>query len=430
MPTTDRRHFLGSVMWGAAGMATLPHALGAAEPTQPVGRFLPPAHIPSEDERYWLMVQRQFPLVPGVVLMNAANLCPSSHAVQETLFRLTSDVDGDASSQNRAKLGALREASRRAVAELIGADENEIALTRNTSESNNTLVAGLDLKAGDEVVIWDQNHQTNSTSWDVRARRFGFTVKRVSTPPAPTTPAALLQVFADALTPRTRVLAFSHVSNSSGVALPAKQLCALARERGIFAHVDGAQTFGALAVDVHDMGCDAYTGSAHKWLTGPREVGVLYVRAERVPELWAADVGVGYSEQNGARKFESLGQRDDAAVAAVAAAVDLHRSIGADVVEARVRALAAAIREGVSSRLPGTRFHSPQDDATSSGVVVFAPPGLDTRQTLTRLYEQHKVGIASTGGATAGLRLSAHIYNTLEEVHRVVDALATMATTG
>jgi selenocysteine lyase/cysteine desulfurase len=428
MPTTDRRHFLGSVMWGAAGIATLPRTLGAEGSPDTPGRFVPPTSIAPEDERYWQVVRRQFPLAPGVILMNAANLCPSSFAVQETVFRLTRDMDGDASSQNRAKLSPLREESRRAVAEYIGADATEVALTRNTSESNNTVVAGLDLKPGDEVVLWDQNHQTNSTSWDVRARRLGFTVRRVTTPPAPTTPAALLQAFADAFTPRTRVLAFSHVSNSSGVALPARELCALARERGVFAHVDGAQTFGALHVDVHAMGCDTYTGSAHKWLTGPKEVGVLYVRAERIPELWAADVGVGYDDsgRSGARKFESLGQRDDAAVAAVAVAVELHRSIGVDVVEQRVRQLAAAIRERVSTRLPGTRFHSPEDPATGSGVVVFAPPGLDTRQALARLYEEHKVGCATTGGATAGLRLSAHIYNTLDEVDRVVDALAAM----
>jgi selenocysteine lyase/cysteine desulfurase len=427
MPTTDRRHFLGSVMWGAAGIATLPRTLSAETAGPP--RFVRPSFAP-EDERYWQIVQRQFPLTPGVILMNAANLCPSSYAVQETVFKLTRDMDGDASSQNRAKLAPLREASRRAVAEYIGADATEVALTRNTSESNNTVVAGLDLKPGDEVVIWDQNHQTNSNSWDVRARRLGFTVRRVSTPPAPTTPEALLGTFADALTPRTRVLAFSHVSNTSGVALPAAELCALARERGIYAHVDGAQSFGALQVDVHAMGCDSYTGSAHKWLTGPKEVGILYVRSERIAELWAADVGVGYDDsgRSGARKFESLGQRDDAAVAALAVAVDLHRSIGADVVEERVRALASAIRQRVSERLPGTRFHSPEESATGSGVVVFAPAGLDTRQALQRLYEEHKVGCATTGGATAGLRLSAHIYNTLDEVDRVVEGLAAIAT--
>ena len=421
MPTTDRRQFLGSVMWGAAGIAALPGAL-AAEGHEPAERFVRPTAFGPEDERYWQIVQRQFPLVPGVILMNAANLCPSSYAVQQMVFSLTRDTDGDASSQNRAKLTPLREASRKAVAEYIGASEAEVALTRNTSESNNTVVAGLDLKAGDEVVIWDQNHQTNSNSWDVRARRLGFTVRRVTTPPAPTTRAALVQAFADALTPRTRVLSFSHVSNSTGVALPAADLCALAHSRGIYVHLDGAQSFGVLKVDVHAIGCDSYSASAHKWLTGPREVGVLYVRADRNAQLWAADVGVGYAETN-AHKFESLGQRDDAAVAAVAVAVDLHRSIGADVVEERTRALVAALRERISQRLPGSTFMSPADAETGSGVLVVAPAGVDVRQAVGRLYEQHKIGVATGGG---GIRLSPHIYNTLDEVDRVVEALGGM----
>src|SRR5688572_32843601 len=128
MPTTDRRQFLGSVMWGAAGIAALPGAL-AAEGHEPTERFVRPTAFGPEDERYWQIVQRQFPLVPGVILMNAANLCPSSYAVQQMVFSLTRDTDGDASSQNRAKLTPLREASRKAVAEYIGASEAEVALT-------------------------------------------------------------------------------------------------------------------------------------------------------------------------------------------------------------------------------------------------------------------------------------------------------------
>jgi isopenicillin-N epimerase len=428
MSTTDRRRFLGTML-GAAGVAALPGSAVADSVVGTARRFAPPAWLGPEDEAYWKLVQRQFPQVPGLTLMNAANLCPSSYAVQETVFNLTRDMDGDASSQNRAKFNALRDESRRAVARYIGADEGEIALTRNTSESNNTVVAGLDLKAGDEVVIWDQNHQTNSNSWDVRARRNGFTVKRVTTPPVPTTSAALVKAFADALTANTKVLSFSHVSNSSGVRLPAQELCALARSRGIFVHLDGAQSFGALAVDVHQIGCDTYSGSAHKWLTGPREVGILYVRADRVPQLWAADVGVGYTEtpQSGARKFESLGQRDDAAVSAVATAIALHESIGRAVVEERSKALAAALREKISARLPGSTFFSPEPGPTASAVLVVAPAGVDVRAAVGRLYEDHKIAVASGGG---GIRLSPHIYNTLDEVDRVVDALAAMATRG
>jgi len=426
MSAWDRREFLGGLLAGAVG---LPSAMGAT----PLGRTeRPDVAVPAvpavptdarvRDERYWEIVRAQFPIVPGLVLMNAANLCPSPFVVQEAVFELTRDVDRDASSQNRQKLGELRESARAKVAAHLGADADEIALVRNTSEANNTVVAGMDLSSGDEVVLWDQNHPTNQLSWEVRARRHGFTVKKVSTPAAPTSAEALMAPFLDALTPRTRVLSFSHVSNSSGVALPARELCAAARSRGIFVLLDGAQSCGALKMDLHAMGCDAYTASAHKWPTGPKEVGILYVRRERAAELWAADVGVGWegAEQRGAQKFESLGQRDDGAVAAIGTAIDFHAAIGAEAIEARVKELAAAVRARVSERIPGTVFHTPADPALSAGVVVCAPPGLEPRPTLQRLYQEHRIALASTGG----IRISAHLYNTLEEVDRVAEALA------
>ena len=424
MSELDRRDFLGAMLLGGAGLP----ALLPAE--SPVGRAPWPVSPPADaaDERYWSVVRAQFPLAPDLVLMNAANLCPSSYPVQETVFRLTRDVDRDASFQNRAKLEALREASRKAVAEYLGAEAHEIALVRNTSEANNTVVAGVELGPGDEVVVWDQNHPTNHTSWEVRARRHGFTVRKVTTPPAPADAASLLEAFTSSLGPRTRLLAFSHVSNGSGVALPARELCAEARRRGIFTLVDGAQSCGVLRVDLHDMGCDAYSASAHKWLTGPKEAGILYVKSERIGEMWAADVGVGWNSalEHGARKFETLGQRDDAAVAAVGTAVDFHRAIGAEAVEARVRELVRALRERIAEVAPGTRFHTPAEPARSAGVLVFAIPGLDHRRVYGRLYEEHRVACATTGGATAGLRLSPHVYNTLEEVERVASALGGM----
>lgn len=211
-------------------------------------------------------------------MMNAANLCPSPYPVIETVEQLTRDVDMDASFQNRGKFGELREKARTALAAHVGADPTEIAITRNTSESNNTVVNGLTLGAGDEVVIWDQNHPTNNTSWEVRAERMGFSVKKVATPPSPQSPEELVSVFADALSARTKVLSFTHVSNVSGVELPAKELCRMARERGILTLVDGAQSFGAIHLDLHDMGCDFFSGSSHKWFVGPKEAGILYVR--------------------------------------------------------------------------------------------------------------------------------------------------------
>jgi selenocysteine lyase/cysteine desulfurase len=390
---------------------------------------LGPANPDPGDEAYWARVRDQFSIAPGLVLMNAANLCPSPYPVQEAVFRHTRDVNRDASFQNRGKFGALKEEARVALAEYVGAAPTEIAITRNTSEGNNSIVNGLDLGPGDEVVLWDQNHPTNNVSWDVRARRWGFSVVRVTTPPGSGDPGELMSAFSSALTPRTRVLSFSHVSNSSGVALPAEELCALARSRGILTLVDGAQTFGALELDLHAMSCDFFTGSSHKWFVGPKEAGILYVRDESQALLWPSDVGVGWegAEANGAQKFENLGQRDDAAVVTMATAAALHEAIGPSAVEARVKFLASALKEGLGEAIPGVGFHTPVSPESSAGVVVLTIPGATHRDVFQQVYESHRLGCAAMGGAFDGIRLSPHLYNGMADVELAVRAMAAYA---
>ncbi len=381
------------------------------------------------DEPFWHLVKGQFPLRSDLILMNAANLCPSPYPVQRAVFRLTRDVDLDASFQNRAKFGRLREKARVGLAAYLGADPDEIAITRNTSEGNNTVVNGLDLGPGDEVVIWDQNHPTNNIAWDVRASRYGFTVKRVKTPPEPRTPDDLVKPFRDAMSGSTRVVAFSHISNTSGVAVPAKAICRLVRDRGALTLVDGAQSFGAVQVNLHEMGCDFYTGSGHKWFVGPKEAGVLYVRRERAADLWASDVGVGWQRavDSGARKFETLGQRDDSAVAAMGTAVDFHNTIGPERIEARIRALAGALKKGLQDQIPGIKVHTPMEPELSGGVVVAHPPGMDVPEAYGKLYREHHIAGAARGGEFTGIRLCPHIYNTMQEVDRVVEVIAEMS---
>ena len=297
--------------------------------------------VSSAEDSYWEMVRRQFPFTDERVPLNAGNLCPSPRSVSERVSALTRDIDRDISYTNRAKFPKLLEASRAKVAEHLGADTDEIALVRNTSEANSTVITGLSLGAGDEVVLWGENHPTNNVAWDVQAERLGFDVKRVETPGFPNVPDSpdeLAALFLDALTDRMRVLAVSHLSNYSGVLLPVEQLSRAARERDIFMLVDGAQTWGALAVNVRQMGCDAYTASAHKWLCGPKEAGVLYLR-----RVSPHTVAFGWGEQHargdkGARKFETLGQRDDACLASLAPAVDFHLEIGRARIESRFRA--------------------------------------------------------------------------------------------
>jgi isopenicillin-N epimerase len=420
----DRRSFLKGIAGSAAVLPLLPTLAraGSADELRRASEKL--AAGDSANESYWRLVKGQFTIKPNFIMLNAANLCPSPHMVRESVFRLTDDLDADVSFQNRAKFDALREEAGRKLASLMSASDDEIAIVRNTSEANNIIVNGLELKAGDEVVIFDQNHPTNNVAWDVRAARFGFTVKRVSLRNPPESVEEMLKTFQGAFSNKTKVLSITDASNTTGVRLPSKELCRMARERGIYTHVDGAQTFGLLAVNLHELGCDSYSGSAHKWFMGPKEAGLLYIRRERIAQLWPGVVGVGWGDKvetasKGARKFETLGQRDDAAVSAMGTTVDFHLLIGPARIEARMRELAAALKEGCA-RIPGARLLTSTSPELSAGVCVVTFEGKETRKIYEALYAKHHIAAAPTGG----IRFCPHIYNTMEEIERTVSALA------
>lgn len=413
-----RRSFLKEI---AAGAALLPAAFETATAAEGL------AETSADGDAYWQLVRAQFSFTEEKVPMNAANLCPSSRAVSERVSELTADIDRDCSFQNRAKFNQLRETSRDKVAKQMGVTSDEIAMVRNTSEANNTINNGLALEKGDEVLLWDQNHPTNNVAWDVRAARYGLVIKRVSTPKHPASVQELIDTFTSAFTAKTKVLSITHVSNVSGIKLPAKELVDAGHARGIYVHVDGAQSWGALDVNLRDLGCDSYTASAHKWFMGPKEAGLLYVKADNIPRIWPNVVAPGWGDDVdpdpvGARKFESLGQRDDAALAAIGTTVDFHNSIGAANIEAHMVELATALKAGIANA--GLTLVTPQDPALSGGVCITQIDGGRGRDVMNKLYEEH--GIA--GAPTGGLRLCPHAYNTMEHVERAIRGVKAILT--
>jgi selenocysteine lyase/cysteine desulfurase len=375
------------------------------------------------DERFWEIVKGQFMIREGLIMLNAANLCPSPVSVQKKLFELTKDVDRDPSFSNRAKFAGIKSKVREGIAKYVNADPDEIALVRNTSEGNNIVINGLRLDVGDEVVIWDQNHPTANIAWDVRAGRYGYRVVKVKTPENPSNAEDLIRPFERVITPRTRALCFSHVSNVTGVRLPADELCQLARSKGILTLVDGAQTFGTYPLFLHDIGCDFYTASSHKWFCGPRELGMLYVRKGMADSVYPSIVGVGWEDSGdaGAIKFETLGQQAVARFGAMLEAIAFHNTLVMLRISSRARILADAVREGVRKRIPSARFITPEKHQQSWGVVIFQIPGVDTSRVLEVLYRRYNVGCAVMGG---NIRFSPHFYNTLDDIDKAVFAVA------
>jgi isopenicillin-N epimerase len=415
--SSSRREFLKSAGVGLASAGAL--AAGLARAQEHVGaRF--DSSISGED--YWQMVRGQFSFTEDIIPMNAANLCPSFRAVAEEVNLLTADIDRDCSFDNRAKFSGLLDASRNSVAAQLNVSPREVALVRNTSEANNIINAGLSLGRGDEVLLWDQNHPTNNVAWDVRAARHGFTVTKVSTPDAPTGMDELVTAFTDHFSEHTRVLALTYVSNVSGIRLPVAELVQLAHARGIFVHMDGAQVWGAMDLDLRALGVDAFTASAHKWYMGPKEVGLLYVREEHIPDIWPSIVAPGWGDSadtrlEGARKLESFGQRDDAALAALGVTAGIHDAISPARIEQRTVELAQRLKQGM--RDIGLELVTPMDPALSFGVCIARAPTGRAGEISRRLYAE--AGIA--GAATGGVRLCPAIYNTRAHVDRAIDGL-------
>lgn len=379
------------------------------------------------NEAFWRVVKREFPLEANLIYLNAANVCPASRPVMDRHLEFLRDFHANPSFQNRAKYEALQEGLRAKLAALLGASPEEIAVTRNTSEANNVVVNGVDLKPGDEILITDHNHPSNEASWKVRARRQGLVVRSLPVPAPASSREQLINAFEQGITPRTRVVAITHVTNTTGIFYPVKEIADLARRRGAWVHVDGAQSFGALAFSLHDLGCDSYAASAHKWIMGPLEAGVLYVRAERIAGLWPSIVSAGWSDDlAGARKFEVLGQRDNPRLAAFEAAVDFVNLIGLRAVEARMRELATRLKQGLL-RAPGLRLKTNTEPELSAGVIKFSLAGIETRRAYDLLYSRHRIALANTPsdepGNPEGLRFCPHIYNTPEELEQAVAAV-------
>ena len=408
---------------GSAALFSHPAWAQSAPATLPAGGT-------SVGEPFWTAVREQFVMPPGLAVMNAANLCPASGPVLRALSRETEDVDKNPSPQNRARLSGAKEETRKALAAFLRVTPEEIVITRNTSESNNLVSNGLDLKAGDEVVIFSDNHPSNNQAWMEKSKRFGFTVGVVEQKNPHPGAEYYVDAFTKALTPRTKVLAFTHFTNTVGDLFPAKEICAAARERGVLTLLDGAQTFGSLDVNLREIDPDFYSGSAHKWPCGARECGVLFINSRVHDRIWPSS----YSAYPGAvgvsRRMEMFGQRDEATMIAFAEALAFQVKVGRTAIEQRSKALAQQLLTGLA-KIDGFRSFTSTDPSRNGAVVTFAPGTLEPRKLVAALYEKDQIGVTTGGGSgRSGVRVSPHFYNTPQEVDRLLAALMRYQKTG
>lgn len=382
------------------------------------------------DEKFWSQVREQFVMPPDLGVLNAANLCPSPACVLEAMYDNTRDMDRDPSFQNRVKMSDGKEATRRALAEFLRVSPEEIVITRNTSESNNLVSSGVDLKAGDEVLLFSDNHPSNLAAWQEKSKRWGFTIRAVQQINPHPGFEYYLDAFSKAITPRTKVLGFTHLTSTVGDLFPAKELCRLARERGVLTLVDGAQSLGLLDVDLSDLQPDFYTSSAHKWTCGPKEVGVLYLRKSAQSKIWASILSAMPGAVGISKTFEAFGQRDEPAIIGFGRALKFQEEIGRHAIETRARQLTQILIEGLR-KIDGVKIWTSLDASRSVAVVSFQPGNLDVGKFSAALYAKHRIGCATrVGSDRPGIRFSPHFYNTAAEAERALAAVRKQMASG
>jgi len=411
----SRREFSRLVAFG--GSVLLPRELSA----WPAPMAQTPRH---PDERFWTSVREQFLMPPNLSVMNAANLCPSPAPVLEAMYRSTKDMDADPSFDNRQKMSTGKENARRLLAEFLRVTPEEIVITRNTSEANNIVSSGLDLKPGDEVVIFADNHPSNNAAWLQKSKRFGYAVTVIAQPNPHPGADYFVDAAKKAMTSRTRVLAFTHQTSTAGDVLPATELCKVARERGVLTLVDGASALGFIDVDLSAMQPDFYSGSSHKWPCGPKEVGVLFVNARAQTSIHPSIISAYPGAIGVSRTLEAMGQRDEPAIIGFAESLTFQTKIGRKVIEERSRSLSQALIAGLR-RIDGVQLWTHPDPARSGAVVTFRPGNLDIPKLSAAFYRNDRIGCATrTGSDRPGIRFSPHIYNTMAEIDRAVVATA------
>jgi isopenicillin-N epimerase len=422
MHATSRRQFLQRATSAAAfvAMARPDIAARVADASKAVaGRT--PAEI-AADEDFWREIQESFTLDRTLINLNNGGVCPSPRAVHEAMKRYL-DISNQAPAYHMWQvLEPNIESVRERLAREFGCDTEELAVTRNASEALQIAQLGLDLAPGDEVVTTNQDYGRMLDTWQQRVRRDRIVLKQVSFPVPPPSQADLATRLEAAITPRTKVLHFCHITNLTGQIFPVGDICRMARARGITTIVDGAHAFAHFPFTVADLECDYYGTSLHKWLLAPVGTGFLYVRRERIARHWPLTPAA-ESKAGDIRKFEEIGTHPAAMHNAIAEALEFHHGIGADRKIARLRYLRERWARPLSAR-PGAKVLTSFDPAQSGAIGLLSLEGMDPYALTTFLWNKHRIIATPIKHAEfQGLRVTPNVYTTLDDVDRFMSAI-------
>ncbi len=376
----------------------------------------------ARDEDFWREIQQAFTLDRNLINLNNGGVSPSPKVVQEAMRRYLEFSNIAPAHTMWRILEPEVESVRQRLAASFGCDPEELAITRNASEALEICQLGLDLKRGDEVLTTDHDYPRMITTWQQRERRDGVVLKTISFPVPPPSLDDLARRFEQAITPRTRVIHFCHITNLTGQIFPVRQICQMARSRGIETIVDGAHAFAQFPFRREDLDCDYYGTSLHKWLLAPHGTGFLYVRRSNIRKLWPL-MAAPSSMDGDIRKFEEIGTHPAANHNAIAEALTFHEGIGVERKAARLRYLRGLWTERLAS-LPNARILTSPDPRQSCGLGLISIQGKEPGSLAGQLWDHYRIIVTPiTHPQFQGLRITPNLYTTLSEIDAFCTAM-------
>ena len=428
----DRRAFLAAAGKGL-GLMALSSATVASllNDVKAAGKAI--AHLsPLEaalDEDYWATIQQAFSVTRGIVNLNNGGVSPSPRIVTEAFVRYTWQQEDATAYTMWQILEPQSETIRTGLAEIFGCDREEIAITRNASESLEILLMGLDLKSGDEIITTTQDYPRMITTLKQRELREGLKLNLIKIPLAPANVDDIASAFERAVTPKTKLILVSHQINLTGQINPVKKVCEIARSKGIETIVDGAHSFAQFDFKRDDLGCDYFGSSLHKWIYAPKGTGLLYVKKDKIPKVWPL-MAAENKQKTDIRKFEEIGTHSAAMRLAIGEAILFHYAIGGKRKEERLRYLSRYWMNNLKA-VPKVGFNTSFDPKQSCAIANFKIDGVDPVALGSYLMSKHKIFTTPiVHDEFSGIRITPNVYTTLWELERFSNVVADVARKG
>ncbi|MCH2082349.1 MAG: aminotransferase class V-fold PLP-dependent enzyme [Saprospiraceae bacterium] len=374
------------------------------------------------DESFWYQIKHAYTVSPAIVNLNNGGVSPQPKVVQEAVERYNRLSNEAPSLFMWRTLDSGKEPIREKLADLGGCSAEEIAINRNTSEALETIIFGLPLKAGDEVVLTKQDYPNMINAWKQKAHRDGIVLKWLNLELPVEDKQQLIDTFTSAFTAKTKVVHITHMINWVGQILPVKEIGAIAHERGIEVLVDGAHTFAQLDFNIPDLNCDYFGASLHKWLSAPFGTGMLWVKKEKIKKIYPLFAAPQFDSDD-IRKFEHLGTRSLAIEQAIGQAVDFHHMIGTQIKEARLRYLTNYWISSVKN-LAFVKIHSPQNPLLIGAIGSFSIDGRKSRDISSQLYKDFKIHTTGINWENIDVvRVTPNVYTVTKDLNRLIKAI-------